>query len=223
MIRAPYCFISMEQCREILEGFGCRVRERSYVDEEVPNALLIVFDPTRPIGQEKVAVHSLEDIEFLAQSVSDHFFSKLPPCTLSVSVQNRANGEDMSETAFEQEIIELVNEPGDVLAVHLSRPELNSYTLGDDASFLLRTALFGQNRVELYEMVSGTDRYPPGRIAKVTLSYAELDRLIGEYHKHQAAQQEKERTYREKRAEQAASYASGADDFDPFLDGDDLS
>ncbi|MGH2507464.1 MAG: hypothetical protein ACRDHZ_08695 [Ktedonobacteraceae bacterium] len=118
----------------------------------------------------------------------------------------------MSEQAYEQEIIELVHEPGKVHAVHLSRPELNGYTLGDDASFLLRTALFGVSRVELYEMVSGTDRYPPGRIAKVTLSYAELDRLIGEYQKHRAAQAEKERTYQEKPAE---------DDFDPFLDSDE--
>lgn len=125
----------------------------------------------------------------------------------------------MSEKASEQEIIELVNNPGEVRAVHLSRPELSGYALGEDASFLLRTALFGQDRVELYEMVSGTDRYPPGRLTKVTLSYAELDRLIAEYRKHQVAKEEKERVYQEKRA---AFYTGGTDNFDPFFDSDNL-
>lgn len=119
----------------------------------------------------------------------------------------------------ESEIIEIINEPGKVRAVHLSRPELNGYTLGEDASFLLRTALFGVSRVELYEVVSGTDRYPPGRIAKVTLSYPELDRLMSAYQKHRAAQEEKERVYQEHlAATQAASFASDSEDFDPFLD-----
>lgn len=118
----------------------------------------------------------------------------------------------MSEQLNEQDIIELVHEPGKVHAVHLSRPELNGYTLGEDASFLLRTALFGVSRVELYEVTSGTDRYPPGRIAKVTLSYSELDRLIGEYQHHRAIQEEQERAIQKKLK---------ADDFDPFLDGNE--
>lgn len=128
----------------------------------------------------------------------------------------------MNKEQKASEVIELVNTPGEVCAVHLSRPELSAYTLGENAGFLLRTALFGVNRVELYEVVSGTDRYPPGRVAKVTLSYEELDRLMGEYQKHRAALEERERAYQEKLAAQAASYTGGADDFDPFLDSDDL-
>lgn len=128
----------------------------------------------------------------------------------------------MSEKESEQESIEFVNDPGEVRGVHLSRPELNGYTLGENAGFLLRTALFGQDRVELYEIVSGTDRYPPGRIAKVTLSYAELDQLITEYRKHWAAKEEKERVYQEKLAVQTVPSTDGADTFDPFFDPAEL-
>ena len=74
MIDAPYCFLGFTQCRGILESFGYRVRERGYVDEVVPNALLTVFDPTLPIGKDKIAIHKLEDIELLAQEASRRFF-----------------------------------------------------------------------------------------------------------------------------------------------------
>jgi hypothetical protein len=73
MINPPYCWKDFAQCRAILEGIGWQVRERSYVDEEIPNALLVVFHPNLPL---KVAIHSLEDMQLLAQSVSNQgFFS----------------------------------------------------------------------------------------------------------------------------------------------------
>jgi hypothetical protein len=116
-------------------------------------------------------------------------------------------------------VIELVNEPGEVRAVHLSSPYLNAHQLGDDAGFSLTTALFGYKRIEIYEATSGTDRYPPGRIAKVSLTFEELDRLIEEYGKHKAGIEEVEAA---RKASQGAAPAPSGDDFDPFLDSDDL-
>ena len=76
MIRMPYCLKDFAACKAILEGCGWRTRERSYVDEEFPNALLIAFDPALPTGRNKVAVSSLEDIQALAQRASDRFFER---------------------------------------------------------------------------------------------------------------------------------------------------
>ena len=117
------------------------------------------------------------------------------------------------------EVVELAVKPGELRAVHLSRPDLSGYSLGEGGSFVLRTALFGLSRVELYETVSGTDRYPPGRIAKVSLDYDELERLVDEYGKHKAAMEEVEA---KRKAEQAVYQQAHADDFDPFLDSADL-
>ena len=116
------------------------------------------------------------------------------------------------------EVVELASEPGKVRAVHLSKPYLDGYQLGDNAGFALKTALMGYERVEIYEATSGTDRYPPGRIAKVSLSFAELDQLMTEYQKHRAALEKAEQ---ERKASQSSA-ASASDDFDPFLDSDEL-
>ena len=71
MVNPPYCWKNFRQCRAILEGIGWQVRERSSVDEEVPNALLIIFHPNLPL---KVAIYTLEDIQLLAQSASNQYF-----------------------------------------------------------------------------------------------------------------------------------------------------
>jgi hypothetical protein len=71
MINPPYCGKDFAQCRAILESIGWQVRERSSVDEEVPNALLVVLHPNLPL---KVAIHTLEDIQLLAQCVSNQCF-----------------------------------------------------------------------------------------------------------------------------------------------------
>src|SRR5438876_397366 len=60
------------------------------------------------------------------------------------------------------QIVEVAGEPGGPRAVHLSQPRIVGHQLGDNAGFTLTTALMGYERVELYEAVSGTDRYPPG-------------------------------------------------------------
>jgi hypothetical protein len=73
MINPPYCWKDFAQCRAILERIGWHVRERSYLDEEVPNARLVILHPYLPL---KIAVYTLEDIQWLAQILSNqHFFS----------------------------------------------------------------------------------------------------------------------------------------------------
>ena len=112
-------------------------------------------------------------------------------------------------------VITLTHEQGEVRAVLLSKPTLDGHQLGNDAGFTLTSALFGYNRVELYEAVSGTDRYPPGRIAKITLSFEELDRLIIEYQQHRA---EIEAEKQQAKAQQVTNQ----DEYDPFFDSDAL-
>lgn len=70
MINPPYCRKDFAQCKTILEGMGWQVRERGSADEEVPNALFIVLHPHLPL---KVAIYALEDIQLLAQSVTNHY------------------------------------------------------------------------------------------------------------------------------------------------------
>ena len=127
------------------------------------------------------------------------------------------DGRSLMENA--DKVVELTGEPGGVRAVHLSQPRLDGYQLGDNAGFVLKSALMGYDRVELYETTSGTDRYPPGRIAKVSLTFAELDQLMTEYQRHRAALEEAEQ---KRKASQSTSAAGASDDFDPFLDSDDL-
>jgi hypothetical protein len=71
MVNPPYCWKNFAQCRAILESIGWQVCERSSVDEEVPDALLVVLHPHLPL---KVAIYALEDIQLLAQSVSNQYF-----------------------------------------------------------------------------------------------------------------------------------------------------
>jgi hypothetical protein len=115
------------------------------------------------------------------------------------------------------EIVELTNEPGQVYAVHLSKPHLDGYQLGDNAGFVLKSALFGHNGVEVYEATSGTDRYPPGRISKVSLSFEEIERFIAAHQKHQAARKAAEEDHQKR-----LKVAILTDDYDPFIDTDDL-
>jgi hypothetical protein len=49
---------------------GWQVREHGSADKEVPNALLIVLHPHLPL---KVAIYALEDIQLLAQSVTNQY------------------------------------------------------------------------------------------------------------------------------------------------------
>ncbi len=74
MINPPFCWKDLAQCRAILEKIGWKVRERSLVDEEMPDALLIALHPNLPL---KVAVYTLEDIQLLAQCVSNQYISSL--------------------------------------------------------------------------------------------------------------------------------------------------
>lgn len=74
MINPPFCWKDFAQCRAILEKIGWQVRERTCVDEEVPNALLIALHPNLSL---RVAVYTLEDIQLLAQCVSNQHISSL--------------------------------------------------------------------------------------------------------------------------------------------------
>ena len=95
----------------------------------------------------------------------------------------------------------------------LSRPTAD-YQGGLDGCYRLLTAVMGGKRVVLYEAISGDHRYPPGRNMHVELSFAEMDNLLEAYAKIKAETEEREAAYQ-------ASAKSG-DDFDPFLDSDEL-
>lgn len=52
------------------------------------------------------------------------------------------------------------------------------YQLGRDGDYRLLTAAMDSESVTLFEAVSGTDRYPPGRNMHVCLSAEEFDQLV---------------------------------------------
>jgi len=99
--------------------------------------------------------------------------------------------------------------------VLLSIPSVSPYTLGQDGSFRLATAVMGDEQVVIYEAVAGSDRYPPGRTMRVVLSLAEMDALIEHYATHRAAMEEQQRA-------DSRQWSTHTDDFDPFLDPDEL-
>jgi hypothetical protein len=95
----------------------------------------------------------------------------------------------------------------------LNKPD-GSYNQGEEGDYRLLTAVFGSSRVILYEAISGTDRYPPGRNMHVELSFEELELLVKSRQEHKAAAMKKQEEYNQK------YHLAG--DYDPFLDGDNL-
>lgn len=87
--------------------------------------------------------------------------------------------------------------------------------LGQQGGHRLLTMNMDDRMIYFYEGVSGTDRYPPGRMMHVTLSKAELERAIKIY---------QDRLARREKEEAEAKKMTTGDDFDPFLDSnrDDL-
>lgn len=122
-------------------------------------------------------------------------------------------GSSMSE---KQEAIVLRSDEGGPRVILLSRPQVDTYTLGTAGDYRLMSAVIGSGQIELYEAISGTDRYPPGRNQHVSLAFAELDQLIEAYSKYKAEQEKRKAEYRE------AVGKPKADDFDPFLDEGEL-
>ena len=116
-----------------------------------------------------------------------------------------------------EEAIVLRSDEGGPRVVLLSRPQVDTYTRGSAGDYRLMSAIIGSGQVELYEAISGTDRYPPGRNQHVSLDFAEVDALIEAYTKYKAEQEKREAEYRE------AVGKTKTDDFDPFLDEGDLS
>jgi hypothetical protein len=111
-----------------------------------------------------------------------------------------------------QESIELCSETYDRVVV-LNNVSGGGYEgLGGD--YRLLTGVFGFNRCVVYEAVSGNDRYPPGRNMHVELSFEELDALLVAFTHHKTAI--------EKDKEAKKITRNSGDDFDPFLDPDDL-
>lgn len=120
----------------------------------------------------------------------------------------------MSEEKEVQKTVTL-DEEGDVFLLNKPVP---SYQ-GLDGDYRLLTAVYGSYQVVVYEAISGNDRYPPGRNMHITLSFQELEQLIKSYEEFKAAQKALEE---KRKAEYAARYGRSGDDFDPFLDSDEL-
>lgn len=70
----PYCFLGWETCQAILTSYRYRFRARTYVDEEVPGALLIAFSP----AGEKTPLFRLEQLQLLTQQVQRADFARHP-------------------------------------------------------------------------------------------------------------------------------------------------
>lgn len=83
------------------------------------------------------------------------------------------------------------------------------YDLGADGDYRILSAVLGERRVVLFEAVSGTDRYPPGRNMHVSLSAEEFDQLVAAVTQFRAGQE-------------SPDARRLHDDFDPFLDEADL-
>lgn len=93
------------------------------------------------------------------------------------------------------------------------------YQLGGDGGQRLVTFNLDDQTVTIYEAVSGTHRYPPGRMMGVSLSAKEFEEMLTIY------QARKVRKEEEAAADKAAAEAYTKyqkDDFDPFLAAEDL-
>lgn len=113
----------------------------------------------------------------------------------------------------EKKPIELCSETYDRVVV-LNQVRSGGYE-GLGGEYRLLTGVFGFNRCVVYEAVSGNDRYPPGRNMHVELAFEELDALLMAYTRHKAV-------IEEENAKRKVATSPGGDDFDPFLDSDDL-
>lgn len=120
---------------------------------------------------------------------------------------------DVAEDAKKSKQPRQLNEDKEMPIFQLNEIEY-LYNNGAESDYRLLSALFGMHDVAIYEAVSGNDRYPPGRNMNVRLSYEELEKLIEGY---KATKTERKRLEAERKAKSASD-----DDFDPFLDSDDL-
>lgn len=86
--------------------------------------------------------------------------------------------------------------------------------LGSGGDHRLLTLNMDGLNIHIYEAISGTDRYPPGRIMNVMLSRSEFDAIAKIVAGRVARLEERQKKERE---EYEAAGKTG-DDFDPFLD-----
>lgn len=92
------------------------------------------------------------------------------------------------------------------------------YALGQEGDYRLLTATMNEQNLVLFEAVSGTDRYPPGRNMHVSLSMDEFDTLVLAVQQFRAEVETKHAQEREALEASRASHLDTGDDFDPFLD-----
>lgn len=81
----------------------------------------------------------------------------------------------------------------------------------------LLTMNLDSQRVVIYEAISGNDRYPPGRNMHVEISALEFEAMIKIYQARLTRAEELKAAWKEKHPAE-----THGDDFDPFLDSDDL-
>lgn len=103
----------------------------------------------------------------------------------------------------------MLNDDKDNPIFQLNEPDA-SWNNGSEGDYRLLTMTCGRYDIAIYEAVSGTDRYPPGRNMHVRMSFEEMDKLMIGY---TLLKEERERLEAERKAK------SG--DFDPFFNDDD--
>jgi hypothetical protein len=113
----------------------------------------------------------------------------------------------------DDELIQLNAESSSAQAILLSRPDISN-GLGADGGYRLASLVMGYSGVRIYEAISGTQRSVPGQNMHVTLSFAEMDRLIEAYRWHRIALDEQKRRYLEA--------VEAGDGPDPFANSDPL-
>lgn len=89
--------------------------------------------------------------------------------------------------------------------------------LGAAGDHRLLTMNLDNNSIRLYEAISGNDRYPPGRNMHISLSFEEFE-ACAEIYKARLTRAEE---LRAKLNSEGVTVGAG-DDFDPFLNDDDL-
>lgn len=88
--------------------------------------------------------------------------------------------------------------------------------LGREGDYRLLTAALDGENIVLFEAISGTERYPPGRNMHISLSAEEFDRLVVAVQQFRADQEQQQAEWN---AEQGIPQSS---DYDPFLDENNL-
>lgn len=91
--------------------------------------------------------------------------------------------------------------------------------IGAAGDHRLLSMCIDSNTIRVYEAVSGNDRYPPGRNMNVSITFEEFEAMIKIY---QARLTRKEELEAKRKAADKAVLTPSGDDFDPFLDSDDL-